>query len=150
QACEEGPEFPPYLLNFLPNTPDAHARIKRILDEEQNADVGALDSSQQEFRRYLREWLMCKSEYMRDELISGASSVSDESLVIGREGKGPQQLQQLTALARLDWKTAEPLLKSYAEGAAPFTAAVALSLLYEHAAQNNQSAEADSYRNRLK
>jgi hypothetical protein len=72
-ACEEGPEFPPYLLNFLPNTPDAHARIKRILDKEQNDCLGPLDSSQQEFRRSLREWLICNSEYLRDELIRDAS-----------------------------------------------------------------------------
>jgi hypothetical protein len=147
QACEEGPEFPPYLLGFLPNTPDAHARIKRILDEEQNASAGALDPSQQYFRQGLREWLMCNSEYLRDELISGAISASDDSLELSFEMKGPDQL---TALARLDWKTAEPLLKDYAEGAAPLTAVVALRLLYEHAAQNNQSAEVDSYRDRLK
>ncbi len=141
QACEEGPELPPYLLDFLPNVPDAHARIKRILDEEQNDCLGPLDPSRQESRQYLREWLMRNSEYLRDELISAASSVSD-GYTTGSE--------QLAALARLDWKTAEPLLKDYAEGAAPLTAAVALSLLYEHATQNNQSAEADSYRDRLK
>src|SRR6266540_1319123 len=148
QACEEGPEFPSDLLYFfLPNTPDAHARIKRSLDEEQNAGAGALDSSQRKFRQGLREWLMCNSEYLRDELISGASGASDDSLELSFEMKGPDQL---TALARLDWVAAEPLLKDYAEGAAPLTATVALSLLYEHAAQNNQSAEADSYRDRLK
>jgi len=110
-ACEEGPKFPPYLLYFLPNTPDAHARIKRILDEEQNDCLGPLDSSQQEFRRSMREWLMCNSEYLRDELIRGVSDASDDS----PEMKGPK----LAALARLDWKTAEPLLKDYAVGAAP-------------------------------
>src|SRR5215475_3032669 len=39
QACEEEPEFPGVLLDFLPNTPDAHARLKRTLDEGQNADL---------------------------------------------------------------------------------------------------------------
>jgi len=141
-ACEEGPGFPPYLLYFLPNTPDAHARIKRILDEEQNDCLGPLDSSQQEFRRSLREWLMCNSEYLRDELIRGVSDASDDST----EMKGPK----LAALARLDWKTAEPLLKDYAVGAAPSTAAFALGMLYEHAAQNNQLADAGAYRDRLK
>src|SRR5262249_60085287 len=57
---------------------------------------------------------------------------------------------KLAAVARLDWKTAEPLLKDYAVGAAPSTTAVALSLLYEHAAQNNQLAEAGAYRDLLK
>jgi hypothetical protein len=141
-ACEEGPGFTPYLIYFLPDTPDAHARIKRILDWEQNDCLGPLDSSQQEFRRSLREWLMCNSEYLRDELIRGVSDASDDS----PEMKG----QKLAALARLDWNTAEPLLKVYAVGAAPSTAAVALSQLYEHAAQNNQLAEADAYRDRLK
>src|SRR5262249_20411692 len=97
---------------------------------------------QQEFRRSLREWLMCNSEYLRDELIRGLSEASDDS----PEMKGPK----LAALARMDWKTAEPLLKDYAVGAAPSTTAVALSLLYEHAAQNNQLAEAGAYRDLLK
>jgi hypothetical protein len=141
-ACEEGPEIPPYLLYFLPNTPDAHARIKRILDEEQNDCLGPLDSSRQEFKRSLREWLMCNSEYLRDELIRGVSDASDD--------RPEMKVPKLAALARLDWKTAEPLLKDYAMGAAPSTAAVALSQLYNHAAQNNQSAEADAYRDRLK
>src|SRR5262245_9769737 len=81
-ACEEGPGFSPNLLYFLPNTPDAHARIKRILDEEQNDCLGPLDSSQQEFRRSLREWLMCNSEYMRDELIGGVREDSVYSCVL--------------------------------------------------------------------
>ncbi|HKC87704.1 MAG TPA: hypothetical protein VKG02_17085, partial [Blastocatellia bacterium] len=59
QACEEEPEFPPGLLDFLPNTPDALARLKRILDEEQSAGFDLLDSSRQESRQNLREWLMC-------------------------------------------------------------------------------------------
>ena len=72
----------------------------------------------------------------REKLIREAGSVRDD----GSDVKGSRQL---AALARLDWRTAEPLLKNYAEGAAPRTAAFALGLLYEHAAQNNQSAEAN-------
>src|SRR5262245_66172415 len=85
---------------------------------------------------------MCNNKYLRDELISGVNEASDDSPEI----KGPK----LAALARMDWKTAEPLLKDYAVGAAPSTTAVALSLLYEHAAQNNQLAEAGAYRDLLK
>jgi HEAT repeat protein len=143
QACEEEPEFPPGLFDFLPNTPDAHARLKRILDEEQTAGSDALASSRQKSRRDLREWLMCNSEYLRDELIREASNAKDD----GSDVKGSQQL---AALAGLDWRTAESLLKNYAAGAAPLTTAFALSLLYGHAAQNNQSAEVGSYRDRLK
>jgi hypothetical protein len=143
QACEEDPGFSPTLLDLLPDAPDTHARLKRILDEEQSASSGSLDPFQQESRRYLREWLMCNSEYLRDELIRDASRVMDD----GGDVKGSSQL---AALARLDWRTAEPLLKNYSGGSAPLTAAVALSLLYEHAAQNNQSAESDAYRDRLK
>ena len=143
QACEEEPEFPPGLLDFLPNTPDALARLKRILDDEQSAGFDPLDSPRHESTRDLREWLMCNSEYLRDELIREASGVKDD-------GGDVKSSRQLAALARLDWRTAEPLLNNYAGGAAPLTAAFALSLLYEHAAQNNRSAEADAYRDRLK
>src|SRR5215468_10105453 len=121
QACEEGMELPPYMLDLLPNTPDARARIKRILDKERNAGAGSLDSSRRRFRQYLREWLMCNSEYLRDELIRGAISANDYNLELSLEMKGPNHL---AALARLDWKTAEPLLKHHAKGVAPLTAAV--------------------------
>ncbi len=143
QACEEEPEFHPGLLDFLPNTPVAHVRIKQILDEEQNADSDPFSSFRRVARQDLREWLMRNSEYLRDELIRKASSFKDDDIDV----KGSREL---AALARLDWRTAEPLLKNYAGGAAPRTAAFALGLLNERAAQNNQSTEVNAYRDRLK
>jgi hypothetical protein len=79
----------------------------------------------------------------REKLIHEAGNVRDD----GGDVKGSLQL---STLARLDWRTAEPLLKNYAEGAAPRAASFALGLLYEHAAQNNRSAEANTYGDRLK
>jgi hypothetical protein len=143
QACEEEPEFPLQLHDFLPNTPEAHARLKRVLDDEQGAGFEPLVSFRQDSRGRLREWLMCNSEYLRDELIHEASSVKDDD----GDVKGSWSL---AALARMDWRTAEPLLKNYAEGGAPLTMTFALGLLYEHAARNNQSADAGNYRDRLK
>ena|SRR5215467_4959483 len=62
QACEEEPGFPDVLLEFLPNTPDAHVRFKRILDEEPNPGPNPLDPLgsyfQRASRRSLREWLI--------------------------------------------------------------------------------------------
>src|SRR5262245_46033461 len=142
QACEEEPEFLPDLLDFLPNTPAAHPRLKRIVDEKPNAYFDPFVSFRKESRQGLREWLMHNSEYLRDDLIREASGAKDED----GDVKGSQEL---AALARLDWRTVEPLLKNYAEGAAPRAAAFALGLLYEHAAQNNRSAEAVAYRARL-
>jgi hypothetical protein len=78
----------------------------------------------------------------REKLIHEAGGVRDD----GSDVKGSRQL---ATLARLDWRMAEPLLKNYAEGAAPRTAAFALSLLYEHAAQNNQLADTNTYHDRL-
>jgi hypothetical protein len=78
----------------------------------------------------------------REKLIHEAGGVRDD----GGYVKGSLQL---ATLARLDWRMAEPLLKNYAEGAAPRTAAFALSLLYEHAAQNNQLADTNTYHDRL-
>ena len=143
QACEEEPEFHPGLLDFLPNTPVAHVRIKQILDEEQNDSFDPSASFRRVFTQDLREWLMRNSEYLRDELIHKASSFKDDDIDV----KGSREL---AALARLDWRTAEPLLKNYAGGAASRTAAFALGLLNERAAQNNQSAEGNAYRDRLK
>ncbi|HKQ77966.1 MAG TPA: hypothetical protein VJ810_29990 [Blastocatellia bacterium] len=143
QACEDEPEFPSILLDFLPNTPDAKARLKHILDEGQNAGFEKYALFRQDSRRGLREWLKSNSEYLRDELIRETWGVrDDDGDVIGS--------RQLAALARHDWRTAEPLLKNYAEGAAPRTAAFALGLIYENATQNNRRSEADTYRDRLK
>jgi hypothetical protein len=95
QACEEEPGFPDVLLGFLPNTPDAHARFKRILDEEQNPGLNPLDPPGSYFhqvpRRSLREWLMCNSEYLRDELIGEANGVKDDDGGV----KGSRQLAAL-------------------------------------------------------
>src|SRR5262245_56160848 len=143
QACEDEPEFPGSLLDFLPNTPDTRARLKHTLDEGQNAGFENKIFFHQDSLRSLREWLMSNSEYLRDELIHEAEGVRDDD----SEVKGSRQL---AALARLDWRTAEPLLKNYAEGSAPRTAAFALGLIYEHATQNNQRSEADTYRDHLK
>src|SRR5262245_3955835 len=143
QACEEEPDFPPDLLDYLPNTPVAHVRIKKILDEEQNASFDPFVPFRRSARQSLREWLMRNSEYLRDELIREASNVKDDD-------SGVKGSQELAALARLDWRTAEPLLKNYAEGASPGAATFALGLLYERAAQNNQSAVTDAYHDRLK
>src|SRR5262249_32418872 len=147
QACEEEPGFPDVLLEFLPNTPDAHARFKQILEKEENPGLNPLDPLgsyfQQASRRSLREWLMCNSEYLRDELIREAGGVKDDDGEV-------KWSRQLAALARFDWRTAEPMLKNYAGDSASLTAAFALGLLHEHAAQNNRSADADTYRDRLK
>ena len=35
QACEDEPDFSTRLLDFLPDTPVTHARLKRILDESE-------------------------------------------------------------------------------------------------------------------
>lgn len=142
QACEVEPAFSGSLLDFLPNTPDTHARLKRILDEERNASDEHRVMGSHDSLRSLREWLMSHSEYLRDELIREAGDVKDDDSNV----KGSKLL---AALARIDWLTAEPLLKNYAEGAAPRTAAFALNLLFAHATQSNQRAEADTYRGRL-
>src|SRR5262249_38894939 len=120
------------LLQASEEEPDFSLRLLDFLPDTPVTDA--------KLRRILDD--VKDGEDLREKLISEAGSVRDDRGNV----KGSRQL---AALARLDWRTAEPLLKNYAGGAAPRTAAFALGLLYEHAAQNNQLAEANTIRDRL-
>ncbi|HJY29268.1 MAG TPA: HEAT repeat domain-containing protein [Pyrinomonadaceae bacterium] len=130
---------PAQLLHSLPflNSTDAE-QVKQVFDRIPNDDTNKY--THDEFRK----WLLYNSKYFLDELLAKASKVKDD----GKYG-GVEREAELKTLAKLDWPTAEPLIKSLAETAQPRTATLAISLLYQHAIETADSSAEDKFRTRL-
>jgi HEAT repeats len=132
EACEERPEILASLMNFLPDTADTHHRLYKLLNEEPEGE--------KTWKFRLHTWLRRNTEYYRDELIKAARRADDNI----------DAIEDLRALARLDWNKASPLLETLASAGEAFVTPVALTSLCEHAAQESDSARAESYRALLK
>lgn len=136
-ACESEPESLPRLLALMPDEPETAERVKKLYDESQSsATLG------DEWRKQVREWLRFNSQYFLDELLSDARKAADKDGYVDKE-------EALKALAKVDWASAEPLLRSLSEGGQQRTAAFALSLLHRHAAAVKDSAAEENFRARL-
>ena len=75
-AIEKDPELIPRFLlwKLLPDTAEAHDRVKAWLDGRQPvADDDPGSWSEKSDQESAREWLMTHSHYLRDELIQKAS-----------------------------------------------------------------------------
>jgi HEAT repeats len=132
EACEDAPELILSLIECLPENTDTDDRLYKLLNEESEGD--------DTWKPSLRNWLRFNSAYFRDELIKAASSADDDTSV----------KESLCALARLDWNAARPILETLASAGKTFVTPAALTLLYEHSAQEGDSARAESYRALLK
>jgi hypothetical protein len=135
-ACVEEPKYFARLFGYLPDSDEACEAVKALLDKP--AEDGGLEDDAREKAHY---WLMFRSRYFRAELIAAAD----------KKGPGAREWPntELMALARLDWKTAEPMLTRRGEGNDAM-AAGALGILYRHAiAVADRPAEA-ALRERLK
>ena len=135
-AVEGRPETLHILLECLPDNPQAHDRVRRLLDAAPSlrSNVNA--------RVRVRAWLMRRSRYFRSELIVAARQAVDaDGAVRGHE--------ELRALARLDWHAADPILKAHAAGAQPRVAALALALLYRNAIEAGRWEQVGDVRDRL-
>jgi hypothetical protein len=139
EACLEDPRFYRETLAFLPDTPQAHERVKQYLDQPR-VEIRDAFNDDKNGARHLRDWLMRHSGYLRDELIARASDVRQH----GDEWRGGDDL---AALARLDWAAALPLINRLLNS--PDASALAVGLLYRHAEESGDSAQADALRERL-
>src|SRR5215831_3547576 len=132
EACEDLPELFSSLADCLPENADTHDRLYKILNEESEGE--------ESWKPRLQTWLRRNSAYFRDELIKAARRADDNI----------DDNEDLRALARLDWDAARPILETLALAGKSFVTPVALTLLYEHAAQEGDSSRADGYRALLK
>jgi hypothetical protein len=123
EACETAPEYLPALLKQLPDTQAALARIKAIFDAE-------LSSPRFEpgWREAVKRHLTYHSPYFLKELAAAAGAAHDEEEI-------PKGEEDLKALARLDWTTAEPILMVHTASPSLRVSAIALALLYSHAVE---------------
>jgi hypothetical protein len=133
EACEDRPELLIKLIAFLPESADTYDRLYQLLDEDFDPEDN--------WKPFLRKWLRRHSVYFRDALIEAARASDDAQ---------DDAVVDLQALARLDWAAARPILEAFASSGKAFVAPCALALLYEHAAQESNSTQAESYRALLK
>ena len=132
EAVEDRPELVISLISFLPDSTDTHDRLYKLLDEE---------SENSYWKSFLRNWLLLNSRYFRDDLIAAALGDHENENTYG---------VNLRSLARLDWETAKPIIDTIASGGNPQMTPVALSVLYERAQKDGDSAQAEKYRALLK
>ena len=135
-AAEAEPENLPGLLPLFADTAATADRIKRLYDSPGNERLN------DEWRKTVREWLKFHSKYFLNDLLALARKAKDKDSYVS-------EVEALKALARVDWQTAEPLLLSLAGGDQPRTAAVALTLLYQHAQDAGEASAEERYRLRL-
>jgi len=120
EACVQKPELTASLLKILPDTPQAQDTIKRIYDD----NAGRLSEG---WRNEVKKYLKLKTRYFREELVADALAAADDS-----EGGYVAKEDELTTLARLDWPSAEPILKKFATSSMHRRAVLAKTLLYRH------------------
>jgi len=138
-AIEKDPELIPgfLLLDLLPDTVEAHDRVKAWLDGR-----WPVTDSEKSDQERAREWLMIHSHYLRDELIRNASDPYETEGYIHSE-------RFLIALAGWDWEKAVPVLEQHITSNSPKRAALALSLQYSHAADTRDAVLESALRGRL-
>lgn len=138
-ACLAQPQILPHFLRLLPETGATNAKIKEIYDRAQNDEK--LDK---EWHRSVKDWLLHNSSYFLDELLALAQKAreDDKSGEVDRE-------EALSALAKLDWSNAEPLLRGLLISGQPRSSALALSLFYRHAIDEKDMSGEERYRRDL-
>lgn len=128
------------LLKILPDDPAVAQKVKGLFDSGSEADRAGHTWEK------IKDWLKFNSTYYTDELLAAARKVKD-SAKYGSIEKD----EELKALARLDWEKAAPVLEKLQDDkAGQRTAALAVSLLYEHALAGKNEADIEEYRTRLK
>lgn len=138
---ERGLYFP--AAQLLPDTSQAHERVKQFLAQPEPPNLSSWESFEfKDAQERLRAWLMQHSEYFRDELVQAASEVKMDGWRLVGENS-------LTALARMDWKRAQPLLENYRKHSVTTISTLALRLLYLHAVEEKENRQAEELRQQL-
>ena len=139
EAFINDPKLLPPFLDLLPQDDSTKTKIKNIYDKAQ------LDPQfDQDWRDKLRKWLVFNSTYFLDELLTMARKAKDNQ----RDGHVEKE-EALSALARVSWTNAEPLLRGLMASGQPRATALALSLFYEHAIEEKDLSSEERYRRDL-
>lgn len=135
EAALQHPDWIPEVLDRLPQDPETFDRVKLLYDS-----APAQHWYSEHWAETVAEWLMLNSEHLREELVETASHARDD------ENGSVENATELTALARLDWDAAAPILARLAEGREVRTKTLALSLQYRHLSSSANPSEADEFR----
>lgn len=138
EAAEQNPGLLTHVLDLIPDTGDAYARVRKILRENENRT--------EDLARYwapqVREWMLLHDPALRDELAQAAERVSfKDGWMRGEE--------LVRGLARLDWARAVPVLEKLLAGGEPRLGALALSVQYRHAIDAKDEPRIAGLRDRL-
>lgn len=137
-ASEADPEGLPVMLKVLADAPKVAERVKKLYDTalgDEKFDEG--------WRKGVRDWLTFNSTYFLGDLLSAARKAGDKEGYVDR-GEAVQ------ALAKVDWESAEPLLRSLSGSGQPRATALALALLHRHASVSKDAAGEEHTRALLK
>ncbi|MCI0666194.1 MAG: hypothetical protein L0220_34510, partial [Acidobacteria bacterium] len=137
-AAERRPWILPRLYDFLPQNTDTHDRLYKVLtkDPKEFDDIEANN-----WRVSLYWWLQSNTQYLRNELIEAVGA---------RDNNDSDKLDEIEALAKLDWHIAKPLLGKIVAAGMSVSYPMALSQLYEGSVKGTDRAQADAYRAMLK
>jgi hypothetical protein len=137
-AAERRPWILPKLYDFLPQNTDTHDRLYKVLTKDSTEFD---DIEENDWRASLYRWLQFNTKYLRNELI--------ETVRKG-DNNDSNKLDEIEALAILDWPIAKPLLQKIVAEGGSLLYPTALSLLHERAMKGPGATQADAYREILK
>jgi hypothetical protein len=137
-AAERRPWILPRLYDFLPKNTDTHDRLYKALTKDPKEFDNIGDNN---WRGSLYWWLQFNTRYLRDELIEAVRTGDNNEY---------DKLDQIGALAKLDWPTAKPLLEKIVAEGRSLSYPTALSLLYERGMKGPGASQAEAYREILK
>ena len=136
-ASQKYPELLPSLLKLLPKTEEAYRTIKQIYDNNSAA-------FSPDWRKEVQRYLELNSQFFRNELVAEASSAKDE-----KDAGYVEHSEELTALVRLDWPRAQPVLKKLEAGQSARASCLAKILTYRHDQATPDGPSAKTERNQL-
>ncbi len=139
EACVADPKLLPTFLELLPDDDSTPTKVKNVFDK-----VQADPQFDNDWREKIRKWLVFNSTYFLEELLGMARKAKDNQ----RDGAVDKE-EALSALARVSWTNAEPILRGLTASGQPRATALALSLFYEHAIEEKDSSSEERYRRDL-
>jgi HEAT repeat protein len=137
-AAERRPWILRRLYDFLPQNTDTHDRLYKALTKDPKEFD---DIEENDWRGSLYRWLQSNTRYLRNELIEAVRT---------RDNNDSDKLDQIEALAKLDWPIAKPLLEKIVAEGGSLSYPTALSLLHERAMKGSGASQAEAYREILK
>lgn len=139
EAVSSNPQLLATFLRLLPQTEATATKVKELYDHAQGNQ-----QFQDNWRATVRNWLVFNSKYFLDELLAAASKAKDNA-----RDDGVNREEELCALARVDWPSAEPLLRGLVASGQPRSTALALALFYKHAIDDKDLSGEERYRRNL-